>query len=292
MLVGLLGPLTLVSEDGALLPVPAAPKERAVLEMLALRPGRVVPSAELIDALWGENPPRSASKALQIYISALRRSLPAGTIETSPGGYQLRTDPDRIDATRFERLIRSGSRAVDDHDPAGAAAELGEALGLWRGEPLVELAGQPAGMAERARLAELRRGAEEALVDARLGLGEHAALVGDLEAAVAAEPLRERRWAQLMLALYRCGRQADALAAYQRMRRLLGEELGLDPSEQLAGLERAILGHDAALDVPRPPAVRAAGRRCRFESAGHQPRAAAGNRRSRVAVASPGITGP
>ena len=260
MLVGLLGPLTLVSDDGSLLPVPAAPKERAVLEMLALRPGRVVPSAELIDALWGENPPRSASKALQIYISALRRSLPAGTIETSPGGYQLRTDPNRIDATRFERLIRSGSRAVDNHDPAGAAAELGEALGLWRGEPLVELAGQPAGMAERARLAELRRGAEEALVDARLGLGEHAALVGELEAAVAAEPLREHRWAQLMLALYRCDRQADALAAYQRMRRLLGEELGLDPSEQLAGLERAILGHDAALDVPRPPAVSAAPR--------------------------------
>ena len=129
-MVGLLGPLTLVGEDGSLLAVPAAPKERAVLEMLALRPGRVVASAELIDALWGENPPRSASKALQIYISALRRSLPAGTIETSPGGYRLRAEPDRVDVIRFERLIRSGSRAVDDHDPAGAAADLGEALGL------------------------------------------------------------------------------------------------------------------------------------------------------------------
>jgi predicted ATPase/DNA-binding SARP family transcriptional activator len=260
MLLGLLGPLTLIGDDGALLTVPAAPKERAVLEMLALRPARVVRTSELVDALWGEKPPRSASKALQIYISALRRVLPVGAIETSPGGYRLRTDPDAVDVTRFERLVRSGSRAVEEGEPSRGAEHLQEALELWRGEPLVELAGQPSGMAEKARLTELRQGAEELLVDARLALGDHAGLVGDLEAAVAAEPLRERRWAQLMLALYRCGRQADALAAYQRMRRLLGEQLGLDPSEQLAGLERAILVHDASLDVPPPQIVIAAPR--------------------------------
>jgi predicted ATPase/DNA-binding SARP family transcriptional activator len=250
MLVGLLGPLTLHSEDGAALPVPAAPKERAVLEMLALRPGTLVQSSELVDALWGDNPPRSAAKALQIYISSLRRFLPPLAIQTGSGGYQLQLEPDGVDMTRFERLVRAGRRAVDEKDMDHGAQSLQKALALWRGEPLVELAGQPVGIAERARLTEIRLGAEESLVDARLALGEHAAMIGDLEAAAAAEPWRERRWAQMMLALYRCGRQADALAAYQRMRRHLAEELGLEPSEQLAELEQAILVHDAWLNAP------------------------------------------
>jgi predicted ATPase/DNA-binding SARP family transcriptional activator len=250
MLVELLGPLTLYSEDGAVLPIPAAPKERAVLEMLALRPGTLVQSSELVDALWGDKPPRSAAKALQIYISSLRRFLPPMAIETGSGGYRLQLDPDAVDVTRFESLVRAGRRAVDEKDMDRGAQSLHEALALWSGEPLVELAGQPVGIAERARLTEIRRGAQESLVDARLALGEHAAMIGDLEAAAAGEPWRERRWAQLMLALYRCGRQADALAAYQRMRRHLAEELGLDPSEQLAELEQAILVHDTRLNTP------------------------------------------
>jgi predicted ATPase/DNA-binding SARP family transcriptional activator len=255
MQVGLLGPLTLHDDEGLVLPVPAAPKERAVLEMLALRPGVFVPIAELVDALWGDKPPRSASKALQVYISALRRFLPALAIRTGSGGYQLQIDPDGVDVTMFERLVRAGRRAVDEMNMDDGAKGLQEALRLWRGEPLVELAGQPAGIAERVRLTEIRLGAEESLVDARLALGEHEAMIGDLEAATATEPWRERRWAQMMLALYRSGRQADALAAYQRMRRHLAEGLGLEPSEQVAELERAILVHDSSLNAAATIAV-------------------------------------
>jgi predicted ATPase/DNA-binding SARP family transcriptional activator len=257
VLVALLGPLVVVGDDGGPLPVPPAPKARAVLELLALRPGAAVQNSELIDALWGEDPPRSAPKALQVYVSELRRGLPPESIRTEVGGYSLRVAPDDVDAIRFERSVREGRQLVDGGEAALAAPALTDALGAWRGEPLVELAGHSAGAAEVARLSELRRMAEESLVDARLELGEHTALVANLERAVAAEPLRERRWAQLMIALYRCGRQADALAAYQRMRRQLGDDLGLEPSPQLVELERAILVHDPALGAaaatPRGP---------------------------------------
>jgi predicted ATPase/DNA-binding SARP family transcriptional activator len=201
----------------------------------------------LIDVLWGEDPPRTATKTVQAYISALRRLLPPATIETSPGGYRLNVDPDDIDVTGFERDWREGVRAFEEQDPRRAAALLSQAVAMWRGEPLVEVANGPMGMAEKARLEELLRGAQEVWVDARLALGEHATLIGDLEAAVSAEPLRERRSEQLMLALYRAGRQSDALRAFQRLRRVLADELGLEPGEAARELEAAILRHDPAL---------------------------------------------
>ena len=240
MQVGLLGPLRVVGKDGVEIGV-GAPKERAVLELLALRTGQVVPARSLIDALWGEDPPSSATKTLQTYISSLRRLMPVGAIETVGGGYRLVVPTDAVDALHFEELVRRGGRALQQADLKGAAEALAAALRLWRGEPLVDMGGQQTGIAEAARLSELRRDCEEQLAEARLALGEHHSLVADLETAVAADPLRERRWAQLMVALYRAGRQADALRAFQRLRRILADDLGLEPSAELRALEDAIL---------------------------------------------------
>jgi DNA-binding SARP family transcriptional activator len=214
---------------------------------LALRAPSNVHAAELMSGIWGDEPPRAAAKNVQTYISALRKVLPAGTIETTPSGYRLHLTRQSIDIAAFEDAVLGGMRAVQAGEPALAIRSLGEALEMWRGEPLLELNDQPVGMAESARLAELRRAAEESLVDARLDAGEHAAIVGDLEAAISAEPLREKRWAQLMLALYRCGRQAEALRAFQRLATTLGEELGIEPSRELRELEQAILEQDQRL---------------------------------------------
>jgi DNA-binding SARP family transcriptional activator len=249
--VALLGPLVIVDGDGVERSLPAR-KERAVLAILALRVGRVVSASELIAYLWGDNPPRSAAKTLQTYVSALRRVLPAGTIETTGGGYRLCVPPAQVDVVSFERLIRRGRQGGQAGDYVQAVALLEAALGLWRGEPLAELADQPAGVGEAARLVELRLAGEEELADSRLALGEHATLVGELEQAVAAEPLRERRWAQLMLALYRCGRQADALRAYQRLRAQLREQLGIEPGPEVRMLEERILLQKPDLDWQAP----------------------------------------
>jgi DNA-binding SARP family transcriptional activator len=247
--VALLGPLR-VSVEGQAVALGAA-KERAVLAVLALRGGRAAGIEELTGALWGDAPPRSAHKTLQSYVSELRRVLPDGVIQTVPGGYRLCLAAEDIDVAVFERLVASGRRALAEGDPHRAVDCLAEGLGLWRGDPLVELADQAAGVTETARLVELRRSADEELAEARLDLGEHAALVGDLDAAVAAEPLRERRWAQLMIALFRCGRQADALRTYQRLRTTLSEELGIEPSAELRALEDAILLQKPELDWQR-----------------------------------------
>ena len=177
------------------------------------------------------------------------RLLPAGVIETVPGGYRLRVQADQVDAACFAGLVYQGRRALEQKDSERAVEALAAALRLWRGDPLVDVADQPTGMAEAARLVELRRACEELLVDARLAVGEHESLIGDLEAAVAAEPLRERRWAQLMLALYRAGRQADALRAYQRLRTMLADELGIEPSSALRALEAGILNQDQSLQA-------------------------------------------
>jgi predicted ATPase/DNA-binding SARP family transcriptional activator len=248
MRVGLLGPLTIESDEGAPVPPPGATKERAVLELLGVRIGSAVSVSDLIDALWGENPPRSAAKTIQTYVSSLRHRLSAGAIETLAGGYRLSVGPEDVDVRVFERLLSAGSVALERRDPAQAVASLREGLALWRGEPLHDVADQLAGRAEITRLHELRLVAEEKLADARLGLGEHEVLVGDLEAAVATEPLRERRWAQLMLALYRAGRQPEALRAFQRLRLILADELGLEPSAESRALESAILAQDPGLD--------------------------------------------
>jgi DNA-binding SARP family transcriptional activator/tetratricopeptide (TPR) repeat protein len=258
--VGLLGPLQLVAEDGTEKPVPTAPKERALLSLLALRTGSTVLVGEIVSALWGDRSPASAVKVIQHYVSSLRRVVPSELIDTVGGGYRLNLPPTSVDVFVFESLIQQGSKAVDRGDYRVGAEELVEALGHWRGEPLVELADQAVGMAEIVRLSELHRSGEESLFDARLALGEHAAMIGDLEAAVRADPLRERRWAQLMLALYRTGRQADALRAYRRLTTVLGEELGIGPSRDLRDLEEAILLQKSQLDLP-PAQQDADGRR-------------------------------
>ena len=251
MRVELLGPLRVLTDDRTQIPLPSARRERAVLSILALRAPSNVPAGELISGIWGDEAPRAAGKNVQTYISSLRKVLPAGMIETTPSGYRLTLARQSIDVGCFEDAVLQGMRAVQAGEPTVAIGVLSEALETWRGEPLLELNDQPVGMAESARLAELRRAAEESLVGARLDAGEHAEIIGDLEAAISAEPLREKRWAQLMLALYRCGRQADALRAYQRLQSMLAEELGIDPSRELRELEEAILNQDQHLDHRR-----------------------------------------
>jgi DNA-binding SARP family transcriptional activator len=249
--VGLLGPLRVVGDDGVEVGL-AAPKERAVMELLALRAGLGVPAWELIDALWGEDPPRSAAKTLHEYVSSWRRLLPAGTIETVGSGCWLAMAAEGVDALCFEQMVRQCGQALGQGDLTGAVEALGAGLRLWRGEPRVELAGQPIGMAEAVRLGELRRDGEEQLAEARLASGEPRSLVADLEAAVTAEPLRQGRWAQLMRAFYRAGRQADALRAFQRLRTVLGDELGAE----LRILEAVSLAQNASwTGRPRPSRI-------------------------------------
>ena len=246
----MLGPLILLDADGGRLPQPSAAKERAILALLALRASQTVRVPELIHSVWGDDPPRTAVKAAQTYVSALRRILPAGIVKTVGDGYLLDIAPDRVDAHNFEVLASRGRERLAAGDPFSAVASFREALELFRGDPLPDLSAQPVGAAEATRLLELRRDVEECLVEGRLELGEHFELVGDLEAAVALEPLRERRWEHLMLALYRSGRQADALRAYQRLRETLAEQLGIEPSTTLQGLERAMLLQNPGLGTP------------------------------------------
>jgi DNA-binding SARP family transcriptional activator len=225
-----------------------------VLEILALRPGSVLQPWELIDALWGEEPVDTARGTLKTYISALRRVLPEGSIETVGSGYCLRVAPDEVDVNRFERYVRQGREALEQGDARVATRRFSEALALWRGEPLAELVDQRVGATVISGLSERRRIAEEQLVDARLVLGEHDSLVADLTVAVGAEPLRDRRWEQLMLALYRSGRHAEALRTYQQLCTTLAE-LGLEPGPQVRELERAIATRDPDLQLlPAAPA--------------------------------------
>src|SRR5215208_4676198 len=229
-------------------------KPRALLARLALDANRTVPVDRLIEDLWGEDVPGTATKMVQIHVSHLRKVLPAGVLVTRPGGYALVADPNAIDLVRFERLRDAGRVALAGGDPRSAARLLGEALALWRGEALAEFS-EPFAALEEARLAQLRLDCAEDRIEAELALGHHAAVTAELEALVAREPLRERPRAQLMLALYRGGRHADALTTLQDLRRILDDELGLVPSRSLGELERRILQHDPTLlpaDVPAP----------------------------------------
>jgi DNA-binding SARP family transcriptional activator/class 3 adenylate cyclase len=248
----LLGPLEVVGLDGPI--VLSTPKLRTLLVRLALSPNEVVSEARLIDALWGEDVPRTAAKTLQNHVLRLRRALRSGraalTVETEPGGYRLDVSPGQMDVAIAEQLVADGRAVASRGDHQGAAAHYRKAEALWRGPSLDGFAEQSFAMGEAARLDELRRCAFEERVDVDLALGRHADLVAELEAGVMDEPLRERRWGQLMLALYRSGRQADALRAYQRLRTILGEELGLEPGEELRSLERAIVTSDPALGAP------------------------------------------
>jgi DNA-binding SARP family transcriptional activator/tetratricopeptide (TPR) repeat protein len=247
--VRLLGPLE-VGVSGHRLEL-RRQKQRSLLALLALRAGEVVSTDRLVEELWGEAPPKAAVGSLQNLVSELRKALGADLLVTRSPGYVLTLDRDRVDAHRFERLAR---KAQEGGPAASRASALYEALALWRGPPLADLAFEPFAQAEIPRLEELRAAATEELFEAELELGHHGRLAGELEAFVSAHPLRERPRGQLMLALYRSGRQADALEAYRAARETLVDELGIDPSTELQRLEQAILRHDPSLDLERPAA--------------------------------------
>jgi DNA-binding SARP family transcriptional activator len=250
--VRLLGPLDVVGGTGPV--VIRGVKERSLVVLLALHAGRVVSTAELIAALWDGEPPASAEASLRVLVARVRKALDAagarGELRTRPPGYLLAVD--EIDAHRFERLRGQGRAELAAGRPAAAAAVLTEALRLWRGERLAEV-GTERLRAESARWEEARLGAVEARIEAELACGRHAELLGELELLTRQHALRERLWAHRITALYRCGRQADALAVYQQVRATLAEELGIDPSPPVRRLEAAILAQDPELDAPTPP---------------------------------------
>ena len=228
-------------------------KQRAVLAMLGLEANRTVTADRLIEGLWGEAPPASATKMVQNYVWRLRGVLAAdggAEIFTHGRGYELRIDPDGVDVHRLERLVTEAGRAAEAGEPGVAARE---ALALFRGDPLADLAGEPFAAAEIRRLGELRETAAELAIDADLAAGRHQEVVGEIDALLAGNPLRERLHAQRMLALYRCGRQAEALEAYRVARHRLVEEIGVEPGPQLRTLHDSILRQDPSLDVD--PAV-------------------------------------
>lgn len=250
----ILGPLEVV-EDGRPVVV-GAPKVRALLAVLLLHRGEVVSTDRLIDALWGERASDTAVKTVQVYVSNLRKALGDGLLVTRGGGYVLQTGAGQVDADRFEALAADGRQALESGDRRGAGELLREALALWRGPPLAEFAYSQFAQTEIARLEDARVEALEDRIDADLAAGEQSGLVGELEALVAEHPLRELLHGQLMLALYRSGRQADALEHYRKAREAMVERLGLEPGPRLQELERAILAHDPALDPPSPRASR------------------------------------
>jgi YVTN family beta-propeller protein len=250
----ILGPLE-VSADGRVVDI-GGPKQRALLVILLLRANEQVPRDVLVHELWGERPPAGARGSLEVYVSRLRKALGAAgnghVVVTRPGGYCLQLADGQLDVDRFERLVAEGRSALAGNAPEQADASLRAALQLWRGNALGDLSCEPFAQVETTRLEELRLGAVEDRIEADLALSRHADLVSELEALVATYPLRERLHGQLMIALYRCGRQAEALEAYQAARRTLVEELGLEPGPALQRLERAILQQDSSLELPGP----------------------------------------
>ncbi len=252
---GILGPLE-VYEAGKPVPIRGA-KQRALLAVLLLHANRVVPRDQLIEALWEEEPPETARKALQVHVSQLRKLLGADVLVTAAPGYLLRVEPGMLDLDRFEALRREARGA----DPRIAAEILREGVGLFRGRPLADFARERFAHGEIARLEELRLVALEDRIEAELDLGRHAELVGELEALVAENPLRERLCRQRMLALYRCGRQAEALDAYQAARRTLVDQLGIDPGRELRDLHQRILNQAADLEPAASPPAAAASER-------------------------------
>jgi DNA-binding SARP family transcriptional activator/WD40 repeat protein len=250
-----LGPLEVTEGGGDPLPI-AGSKERTILACLIAHAGRVVPVDDLIEELWGEHPPRTAEKTLGSYVSRLRRALQPGrsngsgahVIVSRGDGYSLDHAGHEIDAIRFEQLTGEGHRLLDSGCPREADPVLEEALGLWRGPAYQGYRYTSFGAAEGERLDELRRAAAEDLIDSRLAGGDVGQLVPKLEGMVREEPLRERRWGQLMIALYRAGRQAEALQAFTRARGILVGELGIEPGSELQRLQAAILGQDPELE--------------------------------------------
>ena len=274
----ILGPLE-VRAAGHAVPVPGA-KPRAVLAMLLLHANRPVGADRIAQALWGEDAPAGAAGTVQVHVSRLRKALGDGApIVTTAAGYELRVEPGQLDADRLADGVATGRAEQAAGRPEAAAAALEAALAEWRGPPLADLADAPFADRERARLEELRVAAWEELVDARLALGRHAEVAGQLDALIAEHPYRERLRAQQMLALYRADRQADALQAYQDARRALVDELGIEPGERLRELERAVLAQDPALAAPAAAGPAGGGR-----AADAPPAAAPGGRAERRLV--------
>ena len=242
-------------------------KQRLLLGILLLNANEVVSSDRLTEALWGERPPQGSGKALQVHMSRLRDMLEpgrarggsGGILVTRPPGYELRVEPGQLDLHRFEQAVGESKLAAEAGRPEEAAQALHEALSLWRGPALADLTFEGALQPDIARLEELRLAALEDRFEADLELGRHAGLIGELEAHIGEQPLRERPRGQLMLALYRSGRQAEALDAYREARRVLVEELGLEPGRRLKELERDILAQDRGARSPAGGAGRGAG---------------------------------
>jgi len=230
-----------------------APKQRAVLAMLLVNRRRVVSANALVDGLWGESPPASAVQSLQVYIHGLRRAVGAERIETAGRGYRAAVSEDELDLDRFERGLERGRAALEAGRAEDATDELRQAMALWRGSALADLPEESRRAAEADRLDELRLTALELRYDAELASGRHDAVVAELEALTAEHPYHERFLEQRVLALYRCGRQADALEVYREARRTLSEDLGLEPSRALQELERAVLRQDPSLAAPPAP---------------------------------------
>jgi DNA-binding SARP family transcriptional activator/WD40 repeat protein len=257
-----LGPLEVIGENGEPLPISGA-KERRILAHLIARAGHVVPVDDLIEEVWGEEPPRTAEKTLGSYVSRLRLALDPGrsrdasshVITARSGGYLLAVEPREVDALRFQQLAEDARRLLEAGRTTDAGSALEEALELWRGSAYQEYRYTGFGTSEGERLEELRRSAMEDRIDTRLADGDAAALIADLEAMVREEPLRERRWGQLLFALYRAGRQGEALQAFTRVRTVLVDELGVEPGPELQRLQAAILAQDPALERRWPGAL-------------------------------------
>ncbi|RIQ17210.1 AfsR/SARP family transcriptional regulator, partial [Jiangella rhizosphaerae] len=246
MRIGILGPLEVRDDDDAPVYVAGA-RLRTLLIILALEPGRLVTVGRLVDGIWGDDPPAGAANALQALVSRLRRALPGLTVESHPAGYRLALEPDAVDAARFERQVAAARSASGD---AAVEDGLRAALALWRGPALLDVAESEFFEAPRARLDELRLTATEDRADAALRLGRGAGLTTELTTLVAEYPLRERLAGQLMRALVAAGRPAEALAAYERTREALADQLGTDPSPELSALHTAILRGDLTPAAP------------------------------------------
>jgi len=246
-----LGPLEVIGPRGRI--KIGSGLQRAILALLVLNVGETVSTDHLIDEIWGDDPPPSAQHAIGVHVSRLRQALGVDCIESQPRGYRLRAEGSVIDLGRFEALIAEASRAFAGGDPQAASDALAVGLALWRGPALGDLATTNTARADRARLDELRAVALERRIDAELACGRHLELVPDLRRLVGEMPLREVFHARLMLALYRSGRQAEALEVYHRAREVLDRELGVDPGRELEALQRAVLDHDSALDLATAP---------------------------------------
>src|SRR5215210_6004566 len=260
MQFGILGPLE-VRADGRTVAL-GGPRTREKKAVLALHANQPVSGERLAVALWGEDVPPGAVKTVQVYVARLRKALAdPEVLVTTPAGYRLRVRPGELDAERFERMVADGRQALAAGRAEQAAAELREGLELWRGPPLADLASAPFAPAEIARLEEQHLAAVELRVEADLAAGRHAELVGELQQLTSQHPWRERLHAQLMLALYRSGRQADALEAYRYAREVLVEQLGIEPGGELHDVQQAILAHDSAIDAPPATVTPASGKR-------------------------------